>query len=117
MKSRDFSTLLIRSLFLLLTSIFTVSAQPKHLQFKHMTTDDGLSSSSVISVLQDHKGFMWFGTYDGLNRYDGFDFVVYKNNPADSTSLADNMVSTLFEDHEKNLFIGTHFGSLCKLYA
>ena len=77
-----------------------------------MTTDDGLSSSSVISILQDHRGLVWIGTYDGLNRYDGFNFVVYKNNPADSTSLADNLVRTMIEDHDKNLFIGTQNG-LC----
>jgi len=55
---------------------------------------------------------MWIGTYDGLNRYDGFNFIVYKNNPADSTSLTDNHVITMIEAHDKNLFIGTNSG-LC----
>ena len=111
MKSRYFSTLFFYFLFLL-TSISSIYAQPIRLQFKHMTTDDGLSSSSVISILQDHRGLVWIGTYDGLNRYDGFNFVVYKNNPADSTSLADNLVKTMIEDHDKNLLIGTQNG-LC----
>jgi signal transduction histidine kinase/ligand-binding sensor domain-containing protein len=55
---------------------------------------------------------MWIGTPDGLNRYDGFNFVVYKNIAGDSTSIADNVIRTLFEDHNKNLFIGTENG-LC----
>jgi ligand-binding sensor domain-containing protein len=89
-----------------------VYAQPKRLQFKHLTTDDGLSSSMATSILQDYKGFIWIGTYDGLNLYDGFNFVVYKNNTADSSSLADNLVRTMIEDKAHNLFIGTQNG-LC----
>jgi signal transduction histidine kinase/ligand-binding sensor domain-containing protein len=87
-------------------------AQPRHLQFLHLTQDDGLSSSIITSIIQDHKGLMWFGTPDGLNRYDGINYLVYRNNPADSTSLIDNVVQTLFEDHNDNLFIGTENG-LC----
>ena len=87
-------------------------AQPKRLQFKYLTTDNGLSSSIASCIIQDHKGFMWIGTPDGLNRYDGFNFVIYKNNPEDSASLADNVIRALFEDHNKNLFIGTENG-LC----
>ncbi|MDP2337792.1 MAG: two-component regulator propeller domain-containing protein [Bacteroidota bacterium] len=90
----------------------SVFSQPKRLQFKHLTPDDGLSSSIATSILQDHKGFIWIGTPDGLNRYDGFNFVVYKNNPADSASLAGNLVQTIIEDHNKNLLIGTQKG-LC----
>jgi ligand-binding sensor domain-containing protein/signal transduction histidine kinase len=114
MKSQYFSILIIHCLYLLLllTSVTGVYAQPKRLQFNHLTSDDGLSSSTVIAVLQDYKGFMWFGTYEGLNRYDGYNFVIYKRNPADSTSLADNIVRTIMEDHDKNLFIGTQNG-LC----
>ena len=97
---------------MLLTSLSDVYAQPKRLQFMKLTPDDGLSSSIVSSIIQDHKGFVWIGTPDGLNRYDGFKFVVYKNNPADSSSLVDNVVKTMFEDHNKNLLIGTENG-LC----
>jgi signal transduction histidine kinase/ligand-binding sensor domain-containing protein len=87
-------------------------AQPRRLQFKYLTPDNGLSSSIASCIIQDHKGFMWIGTADGLNRYDGFNFVIYKNIPEDSSSLADNVIKTLFEDHNKNLFIGTENG-LC----
>ena len=92
--------------------MFSVYSQPKFLQFTHLTTDDGLSSSIATSILQDHKGFIWIGTPNGLNRYDGFNFVVYKKNSTDSTSLYDNVVNTMFEDQKMNLFIGTEKG-LC----
>jgi signal transduction histidine kinase/ligand-binding sensor domain-containing protein len=97
---------LLRALALL-PMCFDASAEQKTLQFKHLSVDDGLSSSIVVSIMQDYKGFMWFGTYDGLNRYDGKNVVVYKNNPSDSTSLGSNHVATIFEDSEKNLFLGT----------
>jgi ligand-binding sensor domain-containing protein/signal transduction histidine kinase len=84
--------------------------QPKPRQFRHLSIDEGLSSSRVISILQDHKGFMWLGTYDGLNRYDGANMVMYKNVPTDSSSIPENHVRTIFEDHNKQLFIGTWEG-------
>jgi signal transduction histidine kinase/ligand-binding sensor domain-containing protein len=112
MKHRHFFKILLLSFFLFLTFLPGVYAQPKILQFTHVTPDNGLSSSQTTSVLQDYKGFVWIGTYDGLNRYDGLDFIVYKHNPADSASLPDNLVRTIFEDHNKNLLIGTQNG-LC----
>jgi signal transduction histidine kinase/ligand-binding sensor domain-containing protein len=71
--------------------------------------DDGLSSSSVISALQDYKGFMWFGTYSGLNRYDGANFVNYisKNDKSDDKGITSNYCKALLEDHDKILLVGT----------
>jgi signal transduction histidine kinase/ligand-binding sensor domain-containing protein len=112
MKIPNFSLFFIHFLALLLSSVSIVYAQPKSLHFKHLTTDEGLSSSMATSIIQDYKGFIWIGTYDGLNRYDGFNFVVYKNDTADSSSLADNLVRTMIEDEAQNLFIGTQNG-LC----
>ena len=89
-----------------------VYAQPKRLKFLKLTIDDDLSSSIVSSIIQDHKGFVWVGTPNGLNRYDGFKFAIYKNNSADTASLPDNVVQTIFEDRNKNLLIGTENG-LC----
>jgi ligand-binding sensor domain-containing protein/signal transduction histidine kinase len=80
------------------------------MEFKHLTPDDGLSSSTVTCFLQDHKGFMWIGTYYGLNRYDGYNFVVYTNDATDSTSLAHNIVWTIYEDSHNNIWIGTAGG-------
>jgi signal transduction histidine kinase/ligand-binding sensor domain-containing protein/CheY-like chemotaxis protein len=94
----------------ILSPLLNTYSQQKFLQFRHLTLDDGLSSSSVVSVLQDYKGFMWFGTYEGLNRYDGINFIVYKNIPTDSASLPENHVWTIFEDRNKNLLLGTDQG-------
>jgi signal transduction histidine kinase/ligand-binding sensor domain-containing protein len=80
------------------------------LKFTKLSIDDGLSSSIVSCIIQDHEGFVWIGTPDGLNRYDGFKFVVYKNDPTDSTTLADNVIQTIYEDHDKNLLIGSENG-------
>jgi ligand-binding sensor domain-containing protein/signal transduction histidine kinase len=109
-KTRQAIILIIQTLLLLLIYQPESGAQPKRLQFKYLTPDNGLSSSIASCIFQDHKGFMWIGTPDGLNRYDGISFVVYKSISGDSSSLADNVIKTLFEDHNKNLFIGTENG-------
>src|SRR5678816_3317379 len=98
----------------MLISLTTVSrAQEitsKYLQFDLLTISDGLSQGMITCMLQDHFGFMWFGTKAGLNRYDGYNFVVYRHDAADSTSLADNFIQSLFEDSEGRLWI-------CLLYT
>ncbi len=71
---------------------------------------DGLSQSSVNCIFQDEKGFMWFGTQDGLDRYDGYNIKVFKNNPSDSTSLIDNFVIALYEDASGNLYVESQGG-------
>jgi signal transduction histidine kinase/ligand-binding sensor domain-containing protein/DNA-binding response OmpR family regulator len=76
--------------------------------FINFKNKDGLSSSSVKAILKDRHGYMWFGTDDGLNRFDGVNFTVYKHNASDSTSLAGNNISALYEDPSGNLWIGTN---------
>jgi len=80
------------------------------LKFAHLTTNDGLSQGYVTAILQDRKGFMWFATRDGLNRYDGNGFVVYKNNPNDPGSLGSNFIQDLIEDDHGYLWIATNTG-------
>ncbi len=80
-------------------------AQERPIAFKHLTIDDGLSQSLIHAILQDRKGYMWFGTQDGLNRYDGYRFTVFKNDPFDSTSISGNEVTALYEDRDGNLWI------------
>jgi ligand-binding sensor domain-containing protein len=82
----------------------------RHLKFSHLTTNDGLSQGYVTAILQDRRGFMWFATRDGLNRYDGNTFVVYKNNPNDPTSLSSNFIQALMEDVHGDLWIATNTG-------
>ena len=75
--------------------------------FRHLTVDQGLSQGSVVCILEDSQGFMWFGTQDGLNKFDGYNFTVFKNSPADSATLNDNFVVTIAEDSNKTLLVGT----------
>lgn len=73
--------------------------------FQHLTIDDGLSQNFVQSIVQDHRGFMWFSTLDGLNRYDGYSFKVYRNRPGDTTSLLSNTIGSLLEDEQNRLWV------------
>jgi signal transduction histidine kinase/streptogramin lyase len=84
-------------------------------RFDRITTEDGLSHNTVTSILQDSRGFMWFGTEDGLNRYDGYTFTVYRHDPDDPHSLRDDSVMTLYEDRDGVLWIGTQTGWLERL--
>jgi len=85
-------------------------AEVRDVRFTHLTTNDGLSQGYVTSILQDRRGFMWFATRDGLNRYDGNAFVVYKNNPSDPGSLSSNFIQDLIEDDHGDLWIATNTG-------
>jgi signal transduction histidine kinase/ligand-binding sensor domain-containing protein/CheY-like chemotaxis protein/AraC-like DNA-binding protein len=73
---------------------------------KYLGIDQGLSNNVVITIYQDYKGFMWFGTYDGLNRYDGYGFKIFRNVIGDSTSLNNNTIYTIEGDREKNIWVG-----------
>lgn len=81
-----------------------------YLKFDHLTTDDGLSHANVRCILQDDLGFMWFGTFDGLNRYDGYQFKVYRHSLNDSNSIQSNLIECLAKDDNGNLWIGTEIG-------
>src|SRR5215210_2004596 len=91
-----------------------VCPQTNNLRFEHLTIADGLSHNMVECVLEDKNGYLWFGTHDGLNRYDGYSFKVYKFDPADTASLAQNLIATLFEDSDGVIWIGTEGGGLSK---
>ncbi len=82
------------------------------LRFERFSLEDGLSQNSVLSLMQDKSGFLWIGTQDGLNRYDGYSFTVFKNDAEDSTTLSHNSILSLFEDAQGQLWIGTWGGGL-----
>ncbi|MBW1869136.1 MAG: GAF domain-containing protein, partial [Deltaproteobacteria bacterium] len=74
--------------------------------------EEGLSQSTVRSIVQDHYGFMWFATVDGLNRYDGYEFTIFKHDPADPTSLSENFIWNLYLDSSGDIWVGTEGGGL-----
>jgi signal transduction histidine kinase/DNA-binding response OmpR family regulator/streptogramin lyase len=98
-----------RSLFLTfgLASPWRVSAEFESMRFEHLTINDGLSQSSINALAQDRRGYLWIGTQDGLNRYDGYRFDVMRNDPDDPRSLANNSISSIFEDSNGVLWVGT----------
>jgi len=87
-----------------------MDAQPKDIQFKHLTINDGLSYSWVNTITQDKFGFIWIGTDDGLNRYDGNNFRIYKNDRLDTNSIRSSTVTKIYEDSRGVLWIGTTNG-------
>ncbi|HET6999805.1 MAG TPA: two-component regulator propeller domain-containing protein, partial [Puia sp.] len=89
------------------------NAQNESLRFEHIGIEEGLSNESITTIFQDSKGYMWFGTMDGLNKFDGYSFTKYRFDPFDSNSLAQNFIYTIFEDEQGSIWIGTHEG-LCR---
>jgi len=93
---------------LIITVCFKSNAQRKSLTY--LGIENGLSNNAVTSIFQDHYGLMWFGTYDGLNQYNGYEFKVFRNKLHDSTSLIHNRIVTITEDAENRIWVGTKMG-------
>ena len=89
-----------------------IDAQEEYF-FEKLSVSDGLSNSRVFRTHQDHLGFLWISTGDGLNRYDGYDFKTYKNVPGDSTSLPINFTQAIYEDRNNNVWVGS-YGTVSK---
>lgn len=83
-----------------------------NIEFEHISIDEGLSQSTVNSMIQDSKGFLWFGTEDGLNRFDGYKFTVFRPSTVESGSISHNYIWCIYEDKEGKLWIGTNGGGL-----
>ena len=82
------------------------------IHFEHLGIEQGLSQSTVTAILQDSFGFMWFGTDDGLNRYDGYQFTIFRHDPAEPTSLSQGGIREIYEDSSGTLWLRTSSGGL-----
>lgn len=87
-----------------------VSTFAQSYTFRHYQVENGLSYNSVICSLQDRKGFLWFGTKDGLNRFDGYTFKIFRNDPDNPKSIGNNFIHSLYEDKNENIWVGTLIG-------
>jgi len=81
-------------------------------QFEHLSLEHGLSQTTVKCILQDRKGYLWFGTSDGLNKYDGYNFAVYRNHPNEAGTISDDNITAIAEDQSGAIWVGTTRGGL-----
>lgn len=96
--------------FLFVLFSMQIYSQYQNLKFENLDTGEGISSSTCLEIFKDSEGFMWFGTIDGLNRYDGYNFEIYRPILHDSTSISNNRISSIVEDSKGFLWIGTSNG-------
>jgi two-component sensor histidine kinase/ligand-binding sensor domain-containing protein len=97
-------------LFIIIESPSFVCAQEDEIKFSHITVEDGLTSNGVIQVLQDRNGFIWLGTYNGLNRFDGYNFKAFLPEPNNPTSISNHSIWALAQDDRGNIWCGTQDG-------
>src|SRR5687767_3551264 len=93
-----------------LFNLHPVFAQPVQYPFSHLDITNGLSHNQVTTIIKDAKGFMWFGTASGLNRYDGYTFKVFRHRENDSTSLNDDLIVKIQEGPHNKFLIDTRYG-------
>jgi ligand-binding sensor domain-containing protein/signal transduction histidine kinase len=86
------------------------SAQSSVIRFETLSVEDGLSQSTVRAIIQDGQGFMWFGTGDGLNKYDGYTFTHYKHDPENPASISDSLITSIYLDSQGQMWVGTASG-------
>ena len=104
----------ITFLIIFLCFVCHLLAQVPSLYFDKLTNQNGLSNNKVNCILQDKRGFIWFGTDDGLNRYDGNNFTIFRNQPGNPYCVSGNMIMDLVEDQDGVLWIATADGGLTK---
>lgn len=98
----------ITKVFVIVIFISTLFSQNQIPFFESFTIENGLSNNVITSIIQDKFGYIWIGTQDGLNRYDGYSFKIYKNKPFDKKSLPGSWIECLLEDDKGNIWIGTN---------
>jgi ligand-binding sensor domain-containing protein/signal transduction histidine kinase len=99
-------------LLVLLQGCFLPGITQQNIKFDHLDINSGLSQNHIMCILQDNRGFMWFGTRDGLNKYDGYTFTIYKSDKADSTSISNNFIAGIVEDSKGVIWVATRGGGL-----
>jgi len=93
-----------------LPHLFSGAVYGQLLNVEHYTIEDGLSQTSVQCLMQDSRGFLWIGTQDGLNKYDGYSFNRFKNDPSDTSTISNNYIHCIYEDNDNNIWVGTNYG-------
>lgn len=101
----------MKNFVLQLVLFFSISVFSQENSVKFLDISNGLSNNSILTIYQDSDGFMWFGSYDGLNRYDGYNFKIYRNRINDKNSLSFNTIYTIEEDSRKNIWVGGSNGA------
>lgn len=104
---RSIVLLVVLSLFVILPFF---SQENPDFHFRKIRVDEGLSENAVYCILQDKKGFIWFGTKDGLNRYDGSDFRIFRNSAQNNRSIGNNFIRSIIEGKDGLLYVGTDTG-------
>jgi len=95
---------------LIFLGIFSIHAQNNSVSFKHITAKNGLSQNGVMAIYKDSKGYIWIGTRDGLNRYDGYSFKIFRHDDLNDNSISNNFVNVITEDDQGVIWIGTNNG-------
>lgn len=109
MSQPNLKQVLIFLFLFLLFDLYAISDKDYQID-NRIILQKGLSQSRILSMIEDERGFMWFGTADGLNRYDGYTFKIFRNIINDSTSLPNNVINSMVEDNDGNIWIGTNNG-------
>lgn len=105
----------IKRIYLLLSLLATIITPlpangGEEIKFSHISLEDGLSQSTVFGITQDKRGNLWFATYDGINKYDGYEFNVYQHDPSNPHSIANSIARTVITDSQGRIWIGTRDG-------
>lgn len=110
---RGLGKVIIAGIMLLVSHLsWAQTSSLQRFRIEHLTVESGLSSNSIYSLFQDEQGFVWVGTADGLNRYDGYEFVAFRYTQSDTTSISDNFISQITQTQDLALWIGTQGGGI-----
>jgi ligand-binding sensor domain-containing protein len=110
MNSKSFTSRLYKPLQAIIFALFTLCAHAQTLKFNAYNINNGLSQNQVFSIVQDKKGFIWFGTDEGLNRFDGYEFKIFRHEAENPNSIIDNSIHALEVGDDGVLWIGTSNG-------